>query len=316
MQSNSNAGERIVLQSALEQAFYQDDLTSLKQLIEIGINLNQRLDDHKTPLEQAVEYGKLALVQMLIAGGADPNFEEDVGYSPLWRAASYGMQDIYDFLYPLANLILQQEAQLELPNGLHRCQRRETKNELVEELTTAVMQGNLDQILRLIQAGVDINAFDSDGNTALLPAVYHGKVEIVRILLQHGADPNKNEDDSSMTPLWASARYIEAAKASFAGKGFYPEEGEAIQIEIMQLLLQAGADVNLTKDPCGVTPLMVAVDSQSSKAVRVLLEAGAEVSSKDTSQRTALDRAIKNQDNKIVQQLVNAEKSVTFTDDE
>lgn len=307
MQSDSNVGERIVLQSALEQAFYQGDLTSLKQLIEIGINLNQRLDDHETPLEQTVKYGDLDLVQMVIAGGADPNFEEDVGYSPLWRAASYGLQDVYDFLYPLTNPTLQQEAQLELPNGLRRRQRREVKNGLVEELTTAVMQGNIEEIQHLIESGVDLNAFDSDGNTALLPAVYNGKVEIVRILLQHGADPNKSEDDPPwMTPLWAATRYIEAVKANYSSRGFNPKDGEAVQIEIMRLLLQAGADANLTRDSCKVTPLMVAVDSQSSDAVELLLNAGAEVNTKDISQRTALNRALENKNAEIVQQLINA----------
>lgn len=310
MQTNSNAGERIVLQQAVDQAVSQSDTTSLKQLINIGINLNQRLDDGQTPLEQAVEYSDLDMVKLLIDGGADPNFEENVGYSPLWRAASYGLQDVYDFLHPLSGPTQQWEAQQELPNGLHRYRRRQTSNYLVEELTTAAAQGDTEQILRLIQEGVDTNAVDSDGNTALLPSVYWGRVETVKILLQHGANPNKSEEDSPwMTPLLAAIRYIEATRVNYSSNGLDSKDGEAVQIEIMKLLLQAGADPNLTKDCCKLTPLMVAVDSHSIGAIELLLNAGARVDITDASQCTALNRALKNQNSEIIQQLIKAGQS-------
>jgi ankyrin repeat protein len=42
----------------------------------------------------------------------------------------------------------------------------------------------------LIAAGVDVNAVDGDGYTALMLAAQGGLDELVRLLLENGADPN------------------------------------------------------------------------------------------------------------------------------
>lgn len=47
----------------------------------------------------------------------------------------------------------------------------------------AVSQGNLDMVQMLIAAGADINIQDQDGNTALMCAAEHGRLDIVKLLL-------------------------------------------------------------------------------------------------------------------------------------
>jgi ankyrin repeat protein len=48
-----------------------------------------------------------------------------------------------------------------------------------------------------------VNAFDAKGHTALVLAIQHGRLEIVRALLAHGADPNL-PDSQGVTPRHAA----------------------------------------------------------------------------------------------------------------
>ena len=51
-----------------------------------------------------------------------------------------------------------------------------------------------------IESGEDVNDMSS-GMTPLFSAVFRGDLDAVRILLNHGADPNLRSD-SDMPPLW------------------------------------------------------------------------------------------------------------------
>src|SRR5688500_5291600 len=42
----------------------------------------------------------------------------------------------------------------------------------------------------------DINARNEHGMTALMRAAYHGRVQMLRVLLDHGADPNISRNDN------------------------------------------------------------------------------------------------------------------------
>lgn len=48
----------------------------------------------------------------------------------------------------------------------------------------AVSHGRLDMVMMLIEAGADINIQDEDGSTALMCAVEHGHMDIVKYLLR------------------------------------------------------------------------------------------------------------------------------------
>jgi peptidoglycan/LPS O-acetylase OafA/YrhL len=56
-------------------------------------------------------------------------------------------------------------------------------------LQWAVLVGNEAVVRRLIVAGADIAASDRQGNTALHSAAFMGRVDLARLLLDHGADP-------------------------------------------------------------------------------------------------------------------------------
>ena len=90
------------------------------------------------------------------------------------------------------------------------------------DVPSAAVNGRLNEVQNLIEAGADLNAKDADCMTALMYASMKGCTEIVRLLLSAGAEVDAKED-YGWTALLFAANYG------------YPE--------IVQLLLQAGADV-------------------------------------------------------------------------
>ena len=126
----------------------------------------------------------------------------------------------------------------------------------------AAYRGDAATVLAYINSGADLNARTVDGNfTPLHYAITHGNVEIARILLQAGADPNlPTANEIQATPL---------AKA--ANKG---------DIEIIRALIAAGADPDFVPNSPGLAPLPGAASKGKTAAVAVLLELGADATGK------------------------------------
>lgn len=88
-------------------------------------------------------------------------------------------------------------------------------------LHTAVQRGDADAVLTLLEQGASANSHDSMRMSPLLWAVYGGYLEIVRILLDNGADPNFRSVTGE-SALWHA-------------------EGDFGMVEIAKLLRQNGA---------------------------------------------------------------------------
>ncbi len=73
-----------------------------------------------------------------------------------------------------------------------------------EELFEAARRGDVEAVGRLLAAGVDVNAKSRYGATALSFASDKGRTDVVRLLLERGADPNVKDTFYGATPLgWA-----------------------------------------------------------------------------------------------------------------
>src|SRR5258707_13514617 len=113
------------------------------------------------------------------------------------------------------------------------------------------------------------------GDTALHLAAAGYRVEIVRVLLAAGADPNAARNHRQSGPLhYAADGYING-----------PDWDPNRQVKTIRCLLDAGPDIN-AQDKNGATPLHRAVRTRCAAGVHCLLDAGREPMLKNKSGAT------------------------------
>jgi ankyrin repeat protein len=143
------------------------------------------------------------------------------------------------------------------------------------ELLDAVAQGNLAKVDELLDAGCDPNvAHPQYGNTALSSACFTNRVEVIKRLLQRGADPNLRITYRS--PV--DGRVEKGVVALMFSRS----------LEAVTALLEAGADPSV-HDEEGTTPLMRAALATPPAAVAALLAAGADAQARNRGGDTAAD---------------------------
>jgi ankyrin repeat protein len=229
-----------------------------------------------TALIDAARTGDARKVQALLRSGRRPNVTSADGTTPLHWAAY--REDV-----ALVDLLVGAGADIKAANRYG-----------ATPLSLAAANGNAAVIGRLLEAGADPNASTSGGETALMTASRTGVVAAVETLVARGADVNARESTRGQTALmWAAG------------------EGHA---DVVRLLLKAGADLNAkSRAPAGApmtsgsstyrrsvaridvfTPFMFAVRANRIDAVRVLLEAGADVNEMLPDGTSALVVAVHN----------------------
>src|SRR6476620_4679866 len=138
------------------------------------------------------------------------------------------------------------------------------------DLRQSVRAGDVASTRTILASGFNPNTRDNMGATALHDAVWTGHVDLVRLLLDHGADPNIPHAEGLSTPLHYAAI-----------KGNAP---------IASMLIQHGADVKVA-DRAGSTALHLAAARGYVDVVRLLIERKAPLDRKDRSGSTPLDAA-------------------------
>ena len=168
----------------LHSAVVADSIEMVELLLENGADINALTTAAKNPLHFSVQShtANLAMVELLVARGAKIDQVDNYGKTPLDLAK----QEAKVFLYDKA---VEQDLAMEIL------------------IHNAVKIKRMEEVERLIAAGVDVNARDAKKHTPLQIAIRTargedraGQLEMARVLLAAGADPNL-ASLSDMPPL-------------------------------------------------------------------------------------------------------------------
>ncbi len=252
-----------------------------------GVNYAQGEAAHTggvTPLVLAAREGALAAVQALYEAKADLNKTSGDGSSAMVVAIQNGHYDV-------ANFLVDKGADVNLANekGWNPLYLT-VKHRNIETGTIPVP--NQDQAMGFIQVLLDhkvnVNArvkanteirngqratwLNEAGATPFLRAALCGDIEVMKMLVAHGADPKIPTTDDT-TPLMA------AAGVGYSD-GFIHDRSIPETIEAMKYILDLGGDVNLHND-AGLTALHGAAHKAALEEIQLLVDRGADLGAKD-----------------------------------
>ena len=148
----------------------------------------------------------------------------------------------------------------------------------------ACERGNLDKVKKFIKKGYDVNKTSERHflpKTPLMFAAGKGKFDVVKYLIDHGADVSKKAWNKRTALHYAS------------------ERGD---LKVVEALLSKGAEIDVEdEDRC--TPLMLAAEKGNIDILLYLIDHGVDVNKKDHRKQTALHYAIERGDLKVVEAL-------------
>ena len=212
--------------------------------------------DHKknSPLHYAVRYSHIDIVKALIDMNANVNMVGSDGMTPVHYAARYGKNltsktktDEYDSIEDLGLNVLKM---LISAGGDFNAKDEYS----LTPLHHASMRGNITIVEHLVkEPGININARDKMGSTPLHIAATYKCKDTVRILLENNAD-HKLKDKQRQSPLHRAS-----------------QEGSDYAIGVLLEVLEDKEAVMLEEDGEGNTPLTLAVESGNSAAVEVFM---------------------------------------------
>lgn len=255
-----------------------------------------------TPLMYVSALGNRECMERLMVNHADPNAQDEDGNTPLIFAAGDHLprgwkfeNDIYEntllftgikhlrWSLPRGKLKTEEKATLAvtlLLNGISRVAKYAKKvahpnlqnNSGITALMVAAKAGHTEVVRVLLEGGADPNIQDTTGVTTLMAAAQAGRTEVARVLLEGGADPNI-QDKEGLTALMYS---------------FPNRRGRTLHAGLIEILLDAKADHSI-RDSGERTVLMYAAHLGTLGEVETLLASGPEINAKDSNGNTALD---------------------------
>ncbi|XP_050993266.1 histone-lysine N-methyltransferase EHMT2 isoform X1 [Labeo rohita] len=205
-----------------------------------GIDPSYQSDsqNRRCALHAAAQRGLLEVCYLLIQAGAKVDAQDKTLRTPLLEAIVNNHVEVVKYLIQSGACVY--HAEEDGSTGLHH----------------AAKLGNLEVVMLLLSTGqVDINAQDSGGWTPIIWAAEHRHIDVIRALLNRGADVTLRDKEMNVCLHWAS----------FAGSA-----------EIAELVLNAGcplSSVNLHGD----TPLHISAREGFIDCVTLFLSRGADI---------------------------------------
>jgi ankyrin repeat protein len=247
--------------TALLFAARQGKLDTARALVDGGADVNQAGADNTSPLLIAIVNGHYELASMLIERAADPDIADANGRTPIYAAID------------LRNVQWSQAPAPELPQATHLA--------MIEQLLAAGADLSIPVTGKVKHRGsFDMRWTDLKGGTPFLRAAWNGDIEVMRLLLEHGADPKvATEKNETALLLLAGAGWP-------LGQG-YLRSNEEIAAALDLLVEELDMDVNAATTE-GITPVICAVFKGDNTVVQYLVDHGARLDVKDAKGRSVI----------------------------
>jgi ankyrin repeat protein len=252
----------------------QDCLECAKVLVESGANVNQRTKYGWTALLTATQNRHYRLAAYLLDHGADSNIPNKGGWTALYlatdnrniEAGDYPVRapdmDHLDFI----KLLLAHHANV----NARICGVKSTPNQCVGDSTETRTNFTMQWLFE-------------DGATPFLRAAQSGDVELMKLLLEHGANP-KIYTAHDVTPLAVAAGIGWVEGVTF-------EWGEKENLEAVKMCLDLGIDPNVQDDE-GRTALHGAAHKGRPEVIQLLADHGAKLDVHDKGSRDSINGAM------------------------
>ncbi|XP_065350467.1 protein phosphatase 1 regulatory subunit 12B-like isoform X3 [Cloeon dipterum] len=193
------------------------DLDEVDRLLGAGADIDTANVDGLTALHQACIDDNLEMVEFLVKRGADVNRGDNEGWTPLHASASCGFKSI-------ARLLIEKGADVAAVNNDGELPVDIAESDEMEFLLLSFVTAkgidcdaarNMEENLMLTDAKEWLNSGElcdrphpKTGATALHVAAAKGYIQVMKVLLQAGADIN-SQDVDGWTPLHAASHWAQ-----------------------------------------------------------------------------------------------------------
>jgi ankyrin repeat protein len=243
--------------TALLFATRQGDFATVKVLVEAGADVNETSEFDWSALLVATQNKYYRIGEYLLQHGANPNLANGGGWNPLYIATDN--RNIEGGDYPVRK-----------PDMDHL--------DFIKELLAAGANPNLRMHSSTETRTVFTNQWlVEDGATPFLRAAQSGDLVLLKLLLEHGADPS--------TPTYYNVTPLMVASGIGWVEGVTYEWSPKETLETVQFLLEHGADVNAQDTEDLRTALMGAAHKGRNDVIELLLRHGADLTLHDIGSR-------------------------------
>ena len=265
-------GFRYLIPGAMTPLLYaarDGRIASAKILLAAGAEIERADANGITPLLMAITNDHVDMARYLIDHGANVRVMDWFGRTPLWAAVEMRNMDVDNGTFE---------------NGVDRAPALELVKALLDKGVDVNARTKETPPIRrqMLRATGSLSWVDFTGQTPFVTAALSADLDVMRLLLAHGAD-------AKIQTLAGTSALMAAAGVNWVVDQTY-DEGTAARLEAVKMCYDLGLSVN-DANSMGITAVMGAANRGSDDIIEFLVSKGAKLDVKDKEGRAPLNWA-------------------------